>query len=501
LKTIRTLFLLTVTATVLFACRKNERFTDDSGIRLEFSQDTVLFDTVFTTVGTVTKRFTARNPNANAVRISVGLEGGSASDYRINVDGATGTAFTDVDVLGGDSLYIFVEATLGPGGVNTPFIIEDRILFNTNGSEQEVRLMAWGQDALFYPNPNAPMQSVQGFPQFSYIAGGFDQNGVQICGQNVIWTAEKPIVLLKYGVVDSCNSLTIEAGARVYVHGGAGLWVYRGGQITANGTLQNPITFQGDRREEQFAELPGQWDRIWINEGPSGMDNKFEYVSIKNALIGIQCEPFPLYPDLPTSEARLMLNKVRIRNCSAAGILSRNYKIRSTDLLVGDCGQYSIALTGGGEYFFDHTTVANYWDYEIRQTPAFYITNGYQDITSATQLREITGFSLTNGIIYGANENEFQFDLDQTALPNGSIERMMIKTTQATGPEFGPNYWQNQSPGFLSTGDRDFHLGENSNARDKSDAPSPDALTDLDGNSRYCGSGSGWDLGCFEYCQ
>ncbi len=486
---------------MLFACRKNERFTDDSGIRLEFSQDTVLFDTVFTTVGTVTKRFTARNPNANAVRISVGLEGGSASDYRINVDGATGTAFTDVEVLGGDSLYIFVEATLGPGGVNTPFIIEDRILFNTNGTEQEVRLMAWGQDALFYPNPNAPMQSVQGFPQFSYIAGGFDQNGVQICGQNVIWTAEKPIVLLKYGVVDSCNSLTIEAGARVYVHGGAGLWVYRGGQITANGTLQNPITFQGDRREEQFAELPGQWDRIWINEGPSGMDNKFEYVSIKNALIGIQCEPFPLYPDLPTSEARLMLNKVRIRNCSAAGILSRNYKIRSTDLLVGDCGQYSIALTGGGEYFFDHTTVANYWDYEIRQTPAFYITNGYQDITSATQLREITGFSLTNGIIYGANENEFQFDLDQTALPNGSIERMMIKTTQATGPEFGPNYWQNQSPGFLSTGDRDFHLGENSNARDKSDAPSPDALTDLDGNSRYCGSGSGWDLGCFEYCQ
>ena len=280
---------------MLFACRKNERFTDDSGIRLEFSQDTVLFDTVFTTVGTVTKRFTARNPNANAVRINVALEGGSASDYRINVDGATGTAFTEVEVLGGDSLYVFVEATLGPGGVNTPFIIEDRILFNTNGTEQEVRLMAWGQDALFYPNPNAPVQSIQDFPQFSYIAGGYDQNGVQICGQNVIWTAEKPIVLLNYGVVDSCNSLTIEAGARIYVHGGAGLWVYRGGQITANGTLQNPITFQGDRREEQFAELPGQWDRIWINEGPSGMDNKFEYVSIKNALIGIQCEPCLLY--------------------------------------------------------------------------------------------------------------------------------------------------------------------------------------------------------------
>ena len=257
LKTLRTLLLLAVTTTLLFACRKNERFTEESGIRLEFSQDSVLFDTVFTTVGTITKRFTARNPSDNAVRITVGLEGGAASDYRINVDGATGTGFQDVEVLGGDSIYIFVEATLGPGSANTPFIIEDRILFNTNGSEQEVRLLAWGQDAIFYPNPNAPVQFVPGLPQFSYIAGGYDQNGAQICGQNVIWTAEKPIVLLKYGVVDSCNSLTIEEGARIYVHGGAGLWVYRGGQITAIGTAQNP-SIPRDRRE-RILLITGQW--------------------------------------------------------------------------------------------------------------------------------------------------------------------------------------------------------------------------------------------------
>src|SRR5690606_8979034 len=135
-------------------------------------------------------------------------------------DGSPGTSFEGVEIAGGDSVYVFVEATLGPGGVNTPFIIEDHILFRTNGNEQRVLLTAWGQDAHFF----RPDRSIQGLPRFSIIAG-LDDNGNSIC-ETVTWTNDKPYVIYGYAAVDSCSTLRIEPGVRVYVHGGGGLWVY-----------------------------------------------------------------------------------------------------------------------------------------------------------------------------------------------------------------------------------------------------------------------------------
>lgn len=480
-------------------CRKDELFTDEGGLSLEFSQDSILFDTVFTTVGTVTKRFTARNPGNRAVRVDIALEGGGPSPYRINVDGVPGTSFSDVEILGGDSVFVFVEATLGPGGVNTPFVLTDHVVFNTNGTEQKVLLEAWGQDAHFI----RPDNFLNGLPPFSYVVGGFDENGNQICGQTAIWTNDKPYVIYGYAVVDSCNALIIEEGVRVYVHNGGGLWVYRGGQVTMNGTIANPITFQGDRREELYAELPGQWDRIWINEGAPGTENVLRNVLVKNALVGIQCETWPLVPDLPTSENTLVLNNVRIRNCSAAGILSRNYRITSNNLLVGDCGQYSVALTGGGEYNFWHTTIANYWDYEVRQTPAFFLTNAYQDAFGTVQVRQIEDSEFTNGIIYGNIEREFELGFNALSQPTVQFRNMVLRTNVATNDAnyFDVNtIWRNTDPGFVSVGDRDFRLGSGSFARNRGLPSTFDSLIDLAGNNRNC-DGQGFDLGCFEYCQ
>ena len=182
-----------MTLLALPACRKDAQFTEDR-VELVFSQDTILYDTIFTTVGSITKRFTARNPNDNAVRVDIALQGGSPSPFRINVDGASGLSFTDVEILGGDSIYIFVEATLDANNANNPFIIEDHILFNTNGAEQDVLLLAWGQDAHFH----YPDQFIQGFPAFSYIVGGFDGGGNQICDEVEVWTNDKPHVI--YGL-------------------------------------------------------------------------------------------------------------------------------------------------------------------------------------------------------------------------------------------------------------------------------------------------------------
>ncbi|HPF90287.1 MAG TPA: hypothetical protein PLL57_06495, partial [Flavobacteriales bacterium] len=87
---------------VLPGCRKDAKFTEEGGIELDFSRDTVLFESIFTTIGSVTKRFVARNPHPNAVRVDIALVGGSPSPFRINVDGASGTNFEGVEILGND---------------------------------------------------------------------------------------------------------------------------------------------------------------------------------------------------------------------------------------------------------------------------------------------------------------------------------------------------------------------------------------------------------------
>jgi hypothetical protein len=506
LSSARIILFLALTGVLLAGCRRDKLFSDDPNARLEFSQDTVLFDTVFTTVGTITKRFVARNRGNQAVRVNVALEGGSPSPYRINVDGSSGISFEGVEILAGDSVFVFVEATLGQGGVNSPFIIEDHILFNTNGNEQKVLLVAWGQDAhFFYPN-----RVIQGFPPFQVIAGVDDQ-GNTIC-ETVTWPNDKPYVIYGYAVVDSCSSLRIDPGVRVYVHGGGGLWIYRWGQIEALGTLDQPITFQSDRLEPLYAELPGQWERIWINDGPGGQDNKLEHVRIKNALIGVQCETWPLIPDAPTSAAKLILNNVSIRNCSAAGILSRNYRITSNNLLVGDCGQYGVALSGGGEYYFNHSTIANYWNYGIRQTPAFIMTNTYPDITGALQVREIENSQFLNGIVYGSNLEEFQLEFNNALTPQVTFDRFLVRTESPASyfnnnPTWFPapeRVYRNQAPGFVSTADRDFRLTEGAFARNKG-ISTQGGILDIVGNPRNCDAGhlgqpGGFDLGCFEWC-
>jgi hypothetical protein len=284
---------------LLPGCRKDRLFTEDPGARLEFSRDTVLFDTVFTQpvagpeIPSVIKRFVARNRNNRAVRVNIALEGGSPSPYRINVDGVSGTSFTNVEILGGDSVFVFVEATLDQANTNNPLIIEDRILFSTNGNQQQVQLVAWGQNAHYY----FPQYFRPGLPPFGILAGGIDANGNTIC-ETVTWTNDKPYVIYGYAAVDSCSTLIIEPGVRIHVHAGGGFWIYRYGQIKAEGSVDQPITFQGDRLEPFYQELAGQWDRIWINEGAPGQDNVLKHVVVKNASSAYRVRPCPLYPDM-----------------------------------------------------------------------------------------------------------------------------------------------------------------------------------------------------------
>ncbi|MFB6307177.1 MAG: hypothetical protein ABEH43_09370, partial [Flavobacteriales bacterium] len=82
-----------------YACNE-EGFINSSGAKLRFSKDTVLFDTVFTTVGSVTKSFKIYNDHDKKIKVSeIRLAGGKNSDYRINVDGKAADKVENKQIL------------------------------------------------------------------------------------------------------------------------------------------------------------------------------------------------------------------------------------------------------------------------------------------------------------------------------------------------------------------------------------------------------------------
>lgn len=375
------------------SCRRTPLFNTDSGARLKFSTDTLLFDTVFTTVGSATRVLKVYNPTSGTLLLSeIRLAGGSSSAFRLNIDGVKAPVASSVEIEPGDSLYVFAAVTVQPNNANSPLVVADSILFTLNGQRQQVNLVAWGQDAHYIRGTNR-----LGNLRYKIVAGA---------NTDTSWTADKPIVVYGYAVIDSAGTLRIPAGARVHFFRNSGLWVYRGGRLLVDGTQTQPATFQGTRLEADYRDLAGQWDRIWINEGAA---SRINWAIIRNAFIGIQAET--LIGRYQPDDTFLEIYNTKILNMSGAGILARLFTIRGVNNLIANCGGYCAALTLGGAYEFRQCTFANFWSYPIRKTPAV-LLNNFNDAGSYP----LSQADFYNCLILGSNEAELLLDQAQ----NGS---------------------------------------------------------------------------------
>ncbi|MDF1866064.1 MAG: hypothetical protein P1U70_14625, partial [Saprospiraceae bacterium] len=98
-KLIYLLFLSTALISMI-ACNKEMKFNTSSNIMLEFSLDTLRFDTVFTELGSATQFFKVYNRNDQSIKISkISVGGGENSNFRINVDGLAGNEANEIIVL------------------------------------------------------------------------------------------------------------------------------------------------------------------------------------------------------------------------------------------------------------------------------------------------------------------------------------------------------------------------------------------------------------------
>jgi len=460
--------LLFVASILLSACRKKDVLNNDPSLKLEFSNDSIIFDTVFTSLGSATKRLMIYNRSGSKIRISsIVIEKGESSPFRINIDGEPVYSAKDIDLEGGDSLFVFARVTIDPNNELNPFIVEDKIDFLTNGNEQSIKLVAWGQNA----NYIVADSHTDGFPDYKIVADSLE---------TVHWTPELPYVIYGYAVIDSYGELIIDAGTKIYFHANSGLWSYSEGTLKVMGTPENPVTFAGDRLEPEYADLPGQWDRIWLMEGRPGFDHEFHNVSIKNGFIGIQAESF-----LKATENKVVLDNVIIENMNGMGLFTRFFAVEGKNVVIGSCGGYCMALTGGGVYDFKHATLADYWQYSVRNTPALYINNYLVD-TSDNKVPFNMDFRMGNSIVYGYNQNEFETDMTGGADSMYFLDHCSLRSTLNFDNQ--NNYkdiFKNEDPLFVNADSSNYRLDTLSPAIGKGDpAIASQVPFDILGNSR-----------------
>ena len=163
---------------------------------------------------------------------------------------------------------------------------------------------------------------------FDVDADGVDDEttiqGRFLTDSELTFTNEKPYVIYGYAAVDDGKTLTIEAGARVHFHANSGLLVTDGASLKVNGVpstdqelMEGEVIFEGDRLEPNFANVPGQWQAIWLFNNST--DNSINHATIKNGVVGLLCDG---NQDDPT---KLVITNSQIYNSSNFGFARKRH--------------------------------------------------------------------------------------------------------------------------------------------------------------------------------
>ncbi len=399
-----------------------------------------MFDTVFSQVGTnrplsITKQLWVVNHNTKGVKTTIRIAGNQYGLYKINVDGQPATVISNKEIRGNDSIVIFVQVYLNAVNQNTPFIVTDQLLFETNGNMQDVDLVAYAQDAHYL------------------------NNEVLDCNNgNLHWTAEKPYVIYDSILVPKGCVLTIDAGTKIFSHNASSILV--AGTLVVNGTQANKVVFEGDRLDGDYRNRAGQWGGIHFLS--SSTDNIISHAEIKNGLIGVRVDSLSL-----NQNPKLLLRNSSIQNMSSVGLLGYTANITAINNQIVNCGQFTFYGRFGGTYSFYHNTFAAYPVNFNRQNEQFLLDNSplqneKGQITGVYALNAI----LVDNIIYGSEEEELILNNNPLGGTFGLTFQNNLLRTKITALNVNNNIL-NKDPLFVNVQENNFQLNENSPAKGK----------------------------------
>ena len=363
-------------------------------------------------------------------------------------------------------MFIFVEATLFPQDSDMPIFKRDSIVFITNGVKQDVKLQAYGQDFVSF-------------------------RGKEIT-QDTLINSRRPIVIYDSLVIRENAKLTLAAGVRFLFHGKSGIKVY--GQIVAQGTLDNPVVFRGDRTDNMFThlpydKLPGQWDGIRIFG--NSFDNVFNGVDIHGGIYGIRCD------SAGVERQKLTITNSTIHQVSGDALNMTDCKATIGNSQISNAGGYCVNLIGG-EYEFLHCTIANYYSWDIKRGVALRFVNESNSIA-----HPLLKAAFRNCLIAGSSRDEISgASSKDTSIPfNYYFANCLINSVEEVNDQIVDVVWKKDDH-FITLDSReqnyDYRLDLLSAAIDM--AALEDAQHypyDLNGNSRLADDAP--DAGCFEW--
>lgn len=408
------------------SCKKTELFSKSN---VTFSVDTLVFDTVFTTIGSITKNFKIYNPDSKAIELEeIELMGGKNSPFRINIDGTAGTNFSKNKIEGKDSMFVFVDVQLNVTGKNLPVVIEDSIRIKTNGRNQYLNLMVWGQDAYFHYK--------------------------EILKED-LWKSDKPHVIIDYAAIDSSKSLTIDAGTKIHLHKNAILYVYKS-KVDILGTKENPVHFLGDRLESFYKDVTGQYYGIYFHEA---IPSTINYAIIKNGTTGIHVYSSQNNISKPTVK---ITNSIIQNNSSYGLFLFSNPWVEIENTIITKNGTYGVFVLQGAIFKSTHSNILGYASSD-NNSGALAIKNNYTNPKNKITYVSPLDITVNNSIIYGFKDDEILFDTisDKATIKFTFSNNLLKLKNTSTKTNFKNTIW-NKTPIFKNVSNNDYHPDQGS---------------------------------------
>jgi len=419
-KQLSTLFAIILSLFViveLSSCNDNY-ISSDPKYKLEFSTDTLTFDTIFTSLGSATAKIVVHNRNKVTLNISqINIVNRSESAFRINVDGSKSATneFKNTEIRPNDSLYIFVAVTVNPNNTNSPVFIEDSLNFVTNGIKKSIKLNAYGQDMEILRN--------------------------RLLKNDTTLTANKPYLIYGNLTVDSAKTLTLNAGCRLFFRNNANLIV--NGNLKALGTVDKPISLRGDRLDKikfstpvPYNNIAGQWGGIYLlwEHG----NHTLSHVNMNSGYVGIN-----FVNDSKNNLPNLRISDCKIHNFLLYGLFTHNGNLTVTNTEISNSSNSCVYLNGGNHSFI-HCTIANYFDNSSvqpisrNQHPALMIMNLKLTVPMINTFK--------NCIISGSAEIEFSFASQLMDQYIGAFDHCYIRSsTVSTLSLFTNIRWSNKA--------------------------------------------------------
>lgn len=376
--------------TILASCQRQPIST--TGGNLSFSVDTLLFDTVFSSTKSSTHIVKIFNNDNKRVKVIVGLGAGTNSPYTLNVDGNIGKQGQEIEIAGEDSAFVFATLLVEPNNDSIPFVVEDRLTARVNGIDFKIPIIGYAQNAYYIRD--------------------------SVLTTSTLLT-DKPYVIINNALVGENETLTIPAGARIYMHADSRLFVQ--GTLKIQGTATDSVIFQGDRIDRRiyvgdFADVPGEWGGIYFLQ--ESKDNIIDHAILKNGglstMIGGQAVLGAMIQlDGGTSGStapKLRITNSQVLNSKNYGIIAFASSLYAENCLVAECEQENLALLQGGDYELNDCTIATFGRLRYLQRQSGHIAVVVQNFYAVDQ-NTFVGSNLNsvfrNCIISGNAQNEF----------------------------------------------------------------------------------------------